>query len=45
MGGVWGYLWLHKRFWLPVVVLTAIFGGLIVLSAGFGIVPFTYTRL
>jgi Family of unknown function (DUF5989) len=42
---VWGYLRTHKRIWVPIVVLTAIFGGAILVSAGLGLVPFTYTRL
>ena len=45
MTGVWGYLKERKRFWVPILVLTAIFGGAIIASAGFGLVPFTYTRL
>jgi uncharacterized protein DUF5989 len=45
VAGVWAYLRERKRFWVPIVVLTAIFGGAIIASAGFGLVPFTYTRL
>ena len=45
MAGVWSYLWARKRFWMPIVVITVLFGGAILVSAGLGLVPFTYTRL
>ncbi len=45
MAGVWGYLRERKRFWVPIVVMSVIFGGAILISAGLGLVPFTYTRL
>lgn len=45
MPGIWGFLRDNKRFWIPVVVMTLVFGGLILISAGVGLVPFTYTRL
>jgi hypothetical protein len=45
VAGLWNYLRTRKRFWMPIVVLTAIFGGAILVSAGLGLVPFTYTRL
>jgi hypothetical protein len=45
VAGVWGYLKARKRFWVPIVVMTVIFGGAILVSAGLGLVPFTYTRL
>jgi len=45
VAGFWAYLRERKRFWVPIIVLTLIFGGAIIASAGFGLVPFTYTRL
>ncbi|MGC2415505.1 MAG: DUF5989 family protein [Stellaceae bacterium] len=42
---LWGFLRVRKRFWVPIVVMTVIFGGLILLSEGVGLMPFTYTRL
>jgi len=45
VAGVWGYLRERKRFWVPIVVMTVILGGAILVSAGLGLVPFTYTRL
>lgn len=42
---VWEFLRVRKRLWVPIAVMTAIFAALILLSAGFGLVPFTYTRL
>ena len=45
MAAVWIYLRERKRFWVPIVVMTVIFGGAILVSVGLGLVPFTYTRL
>jgi hypothetical protein len=42
---VWGFLRVRKRFWLPIVVLTVIFGGLVLLSEGQSLMPFVYRRL
>ena len=42
---LWGFLRVRKRLWVPIVVMTLIFGGLILLSEGVGLMPFTYTRL
>jgi len=34
----------RKKFWLmPIFIMTAVFGGLIVLSQGSAIAPFIYT--
>ena len=41
----WGYLRVRKRFWLPIVVMTLIFAGLVLLSQGIGLTPFNYIRL
>ena len=49
MGGglaaLWRFLQTRKRFWLPLVVMTAIFADLILWSQGINLVPFTYTKL
>ena len=41
---LWSFLKTRKKFWLlPVFVVLALFGGLIVLSQGSAIAPFIYT--
>ena len=41
---LWLFMRVRKKFWLlPVLVMTAAFGGLIVLSKGSAIAPFLYT--
>jgi hypothetical protein len=38
------FLLIRKKYWLmPVVLLMALFGGLIVLSKGSAVAPFIYT--
>ncbi len=38
------FLFARKKYWLmPVVVLMALFGGLVLLSKGSAIAPFIYT--
>ena len=40
----WVFLSVRKKFWLlPVFVVMAIFGGLIVLTKGSAVAPFIYT--
>ncbi|MCH8096603.1 MAG: hypothetical protein IID53_05955 [Proteobacteria bacterium] len=40
----WAFLRARKKFWLvPILVVIAIFGGLIVLSEGTAVAPFIYT--
>ncbi len=40
----WGFLRQRKKYWLlPVFIMMAIFGGLIVLTKGSVIAPFLYT--
>ena len=40
------FLLVRKKYWLiPVVLLMALFGGLIVLSKGSAVAPFIYTLL
>jgi hypothetical protein len=40
----WDFLWFRKKFWLlPVLIMMAVFGGLVVLVEGSAIAPFIYT--
>jgi hypothetical protein len=41
---IFNFLKVRKKFWLlPVIVILAIFGGLIVLTQGSAVAPFIYT--
>ncbi len=41
---LWRFLRVRKKFWLlPIIVVMAIFGGLIILSQGSAVAPFIYT--
>lgn len=41
---LWAFFRIRKKYWLlPVMVLLAMFGGLIVLSQGSVVAPFIYT--
>jgi hypothetical protein len=41
---LWAFMRVRKKFWLiPVIVMMAVFGGLVVLSKGSVIAPFIYT--
>lgn len=41
---LWAFLRARKKFWLlPVILMMALFGGLVVLSKGSVIAPFLYT--
>ncbi len=41
---LWMFLKERKKFWLvPIIVMMALFGGLIVLSQGSAVAPFIYT--
>ena len=40
----WKFLMVRKKFWLmPIIIVLALFGGLIILSQGSAIAPFIYT--
>jgi hypothetical protein len=40
----WAFLRERKKYWLlPVIVMMAVFGGLVVLSQGSAVAPFIYT--
>lgn len=41
---LWLFLRVRKKFWLlPILVMMAIFGGLVVLTKGSAVAPFIYT--
>lgn len=41
---LWMFLRVRKKFWLlPILVMMAIFGGLVVLTKGSAVAPFIYT--
>ncbi len=41
---LWTFLRVRKKFWLlPIFVMMAVFGGLVVLSQGSAVAPFIYT--
>jgi len=41
---LWLFMKMRKKFWLlPVIVMMAVFGGLVVLSQGSAVAPFIYT--
>ena len=41
---LWAFMRARKKFWLlPVIVMMAVFGGLLVLGKGSVIAPFLYT--
>jgi Family of unknown function (DUF5989) len=41
---LWSFMRVRKKFWmLPIMVMMAVFGGLVVLSKGSVIAPFIYT--
>ena len=40
----WKFLKVRKKFWLfPIILVLALFGGLIILSQGSAVAPFIYT--
>jgi hypothetical protein len=41
---LWRFLRVRKKYWLlPVILMMALFGGLIVLTQGSAVAPFIYT--
>ncbi len=41
---LWAFMRERKKFWLlPVLVMTVLFGGLVVLTKGSAVAPFIYT--
>jgi hypothetical protein len=41
---LWLFMRIRKKFWLlPIMLMLALFGGLIVMSQGSAVAPFIYT--
>ena len=41
---LWAFMRIRKKFWLlPIMLMMALFGALIVLSQGTAVAPFIYT--
>ena len=41
---LWAFMSVRKKFWLlPLFVMMAVFGGLVILSQGSAVAPFIYT--
>jgi hypothetical protein len=41
---LWQFMRVRKKFWLlPIMLMMALFGGLIILSQGSAVAPFIYT--
>lgn len=41
---LWEFMKVRKKFWLlPILIMMALFGGLVVLSQGSAVAPFIYT--
>jgi len=41
---LWNFMRIRKKFWLlPIMLMMALFGALIVLSQGSAVAPFIYT--
>ena len=44
IGELWKFMRVRKKFWLaPILIVLALFGGLIVLTQGSAVAPFIYT--
>ena len=40
----WSFIKIRKKYWLlPIMIILALFGGLIILSQGSAVAPFIYT--
>ncbi len=41
---LWAFMRARKKFWLlPILVMMALFGGLVVMTKGSAVAPFIYT--
>ncbi len=41
---LWSFIRIRKKYWLlPIIVMLALFGGLIILAKGSAVAPFLYT--
>lgn len=40
----WSFIRIRRKYWLlPIIVMLAVFGGLVILAKGSAIAPFIYT--
>jgi len=41
---LWQFLKVRKKYWLlPIILMSLVFGGLVILTAGSAFAPFVYT--
>jgi hypothetical protein len=41
---LWSFLRVRRKYWLiPIIVMLAVFGGLLILAKGSAVAPFIYT--
>lgn len=41
---LWSFMRIRKKYWLlPVILMLALFGGLVILAKGSAVAPFIYT--
>jgi hypothetical protein len=41
---LWQFLKIRKKYWLlPIILMSVVFGGLVVLTSGSAVAPFVYT--
>jgi hypothetical protein len=41
---LWSFMRIRRKYWLiPIIVMMAVFGGLVILSKGSAVAPFIYT--
>jgi hypothetical protein len=41
---LWHFLKVRKKYWLlPIILMSVMFGGLVVLTSGSAVAPFVYT--
>ncbi len=44
LADLWSFMRVRKKFWLlPIILVLALFGGLLVLAKGSAVAPFIYT--
>jgi hypothetical protein len=44
LGELWRFLRVRKKFWLlPIIMITLVLGGILVLAQGSAVAPFIYT--
>jgi uncharacterized protein DUF5989 len=41
---LWSFMRVRRKYWLiPIIVMMAVFGGLVILAKGSAVAPFIYT--